>query len=100
MACTKVSTNLQPFLTKPIDLKQIQVVEHPGSVWETMASCNKQSWAHDEYGYLLFSLGLQIGCSYLSGPSYGKVERCDIWYPEGSKRIREEELKHCEGYID
>ena len=100
-SCSRVSTNkLQPFLDKPIDLSTIEVVEHPGTVLETMSACNGKAWDHGEYGVLLFSAGMQMGCCYLSGPEYGKVERCDIWYPAGWEGIRSEELLHCQGYMD
>ena len=49
---------------------------------------------------VILSAGCTLGCSLVSGPAVGQIERCEIWYPEGWEWVRQHELQHCKGYAD
>ena len=67
---------------------------------ETTATCNKLYWQRGQKIGVILSLGLTYGCSLISGPAVGQIERCEIWYPDGWEWVRQRELQHCRGYAD
>ena len=87
-------------VTRVHDLSEMEVVEHPGSLWDTASACNKLYWDRGEYFGVVLSAGCTFGCSLVSGGEVGKIERCEIWYPEGWEWVRQHELQHCKGYAD
>ena len=82
------------------DLGEMKVVEHVGTFRETAAACNKLYWQRGQKIGVILSLGLTAGCSLVSGPAVGQIERCEIWYPDGWEWVRQHELQHCRGYAD
>ena len=75
------------------------MLEHPGSVWDTMCACNGLYWDDGLGGKLgvVATLGLTMGCSVISGTKPGVIRWCEIWYPAGWEHVREHELQHCRG---
>ena len=82
------------------DLGEMEVVEHAGTFRETTATCNKLYWQRGQKIGVILSLGLTAGCSLVSGPAVGQIERCEVWYPDGWEWVRQRELQHCRGYAD
>ena len=82
------------------DLGEVEVVEHAGTFRETASACNNLYWQRGQKIGVILSLGLTAGCSLVSGPAVGRIERCEIWYPEGWEWVRQHELQHCRGYAD
>ena len=82
------------------DLGEMKVVEHVGTFRETATACNKLYWQRGKKIGVILSLGLTAGCSLVSGPAVGQIERCEIWYPDGWEWVRQHELQHCRGYAD
>ena len=82
------------------DLGEMEVVEHAGTFGETASACNNLYWQRGQKIGVILSLGLTAGCSLVSGPTVGQIERCEIWYPDGWEWVRQHELQHCRGYAD
>ena len=82
------------------DLGEMEVVEHVGTFRETASACNKLYWQRGQKIGVILSLGMTAGCSLVSGPAVGQIERCEIWYPDGWEWVRQHELQHCKGYRD
>ena len=87
-------------VTRVHDLAEVQVIEHPGGLIETASACNRLYWDRGERLGVILSAGCTLGCSLVSGPDVGQIERCEIWYPAGWEWVRQHELKHCRGYAD
>ena len=96
------SWGLQPGIERAHDLSEVEVTEHPGTVWDTMCACNGLYWDNGLGGKLgvISTLGLTMGCSVISGTQPGVIRWREIWYPAGWEHVREHELKHCQGYAD
>ena len=93
---------LQPGIERAYGLEEIEVREHPGTLAETMGSCNRMAWRDGAAGKLgvILTMGLTGGCSVISGTEPGVIRWCDIWYPDGWEYVRRHELQHCKGYRD
>ena len=87
-------------VTRVHSLGEMEVIEHPGGLIETASACNRLHWGRGERIGVLLTGGCTLGCSLISGPAVGQIERCEIWYPEGWEWVRQHELKHCQGYRD
>ena len=87
-------------VTRVHSLGEMEVVEHPGGLIETASACNRLHWGRGERIGVLLTGGCTLGCSLISGPAVGQIERCEIWYPEGWEWVRQHELQHCKGYAD
>jgi hypothetical protein len=93
---------LQPGIERVHALDEIEVREHPGTLWGTACACNRICWADGLGGKLgvIGTFGMTMGCAVISGTEPGVIRWCDIYYPEGWARVREHELRHCQGYAD
>ena len=93
---------LQPGIERAHDLSEVEVREHPGTLWETACACNRMYWDNGIGGKLgvIATMGLTGGCAVISGTEPGVIRWCDIWFPEGWGHVRAHELKHCQGYAD
>lgn len=101
-ACSPMPGNfgLIDGVTRVHDLAEVQVIEHPGGLIETASACNRLHWDRGERLGVILSAGCTLGCSLVSGPAVGQIERCEIWYPAGWEWVRQHELQHCRGYAD
>ena len=101
-ACSPMPGNfgLIDGVTRVHSLDEMEVVEHPGGLLDTASACNRLYWDRGELLGVILSAGCTLGCSLVSGPAVGQIERCEIWYPAGWEYVREHELKHCQGYAD
>ena len=69
---------LQPGIERVHDLAEVEVTEHPGTVWDTMCACNSIYWDEGIGGKvgIIATLGMTMGCSVISGTEPGVIRWC------------------------
>ena len=96
---------LLPGFDEPLAEDDPRIIEHPGTLWETVYACNAASWHHSFGGKIsnIATLGMTYGCSWHTWAMIDGKPRlfwADVYYPEGWTRARQHELLHARGYAD
>ena len=90
---------------EPLAENDPRIIEHPGTLWETVYTCNSKSWNHSFSGKVgnIATLGMTYGCCWHTWTMVNGKQTlvwADVYYPDGWERTRKHEMLHAVGYAD